>query len=290
MRTLAGRVARRRGIDAGRGASGRAARGGFLFTHRGYSGPAVLDVSHVAVRSRSGREPRRAVGARRLDAAGRARAGAPAGRRARAGDLRRRPRTCPSGSPSARAGGRGARGRPHLRRSCGATNGRRLLRVLTAYPLPWTGDEGYRTGRGDRRRRGARRGAPRPRSRAGACPASTSAARCSTPSARSAATTSAGRGPPDTGGPGRRQAGSSDGGPPGAADRACRASAASRRPGIGQSVGPPARRLNAKRRAGLTWPKILAAPVGVTRTHSGGRAGLIFAFYSHYRPGFEEPA
>src|SRR5262245_4773306 len=28
------------------------ARGGFLFTHQGYSGPAVLDVSHVAVRSR----------------------------------------------------------------------------------------------------------------------------------------------------------------------------------------------------------------------------------------------
>ena len=26
-------------------------RGGFLFTHRGYSGPAVLDVSHLAVRS-----------------------------------------------------------------------------------------------------------------------------------------------------------------------------------------------------------------------------------------------
>jgi predicted flavoprotein YhiN len=29
------------------------ASGGFLFTHNGYSGPAVLDVSHVAVRSRS---------------------------------------------------------------------------------------------------------------------------------------------------------------------------------------------------------------------------------------------
>ncbi len=28
------------------------ARGGFLFTHRGYSGPSVLDVSHVAVRDR----------------------------------------------------------------------------------------------------------------------------------------------------------------------------------------------------------------------------------------------
>jgi predicted Rossmann fold flavoprotein len=29
------------------------ARGGFLFTHRGYSGPSVLDVSHVVVRSRA---------------------------------------------------------------------------------------------------------------------------------------------------------------------------------------------------------------------------------------------
>jgi hypothetical protein len=29
------------------------ARGGFLFTHRGFSGPAVLDVSHVAVRAQS---------------------------------------------------------------------------------------------------------------------------------------------------------------------------------------------------------------------------------------------
>ena len=28
------------------------ATGGFLFTHRGYSGPAVLDISHVAVRAR----------------------------------------------------------------------------------------------------------------------------------------------------------------------------------------------------------------------------------------------
>ena len=30
------------------------ATGGFLFTHHGYSGPVVLDVSHVAVRSRAG--------------------------------------------------------------------------------------------------------------------------------------------------------------------------------------------------------------------------------------------
>jgi predicted Rossmann fold flavoprotein len=32
------------------------ATGGFLFTHHGYSGPAVLDVSHVAVRSRAEQE------------------------------------------------------------------------------------------------------------------------------------------------------------------------------------------------------------------------------------------
>jgi predicted Rossmann fold flavoprotein len=38
-----------RAVDAEREAS---ARGGFLFTHLGYSGPSVLDVSHVLVRSR----------------------------------------------------------------------------------------------------------------------------------------------------------------------------------------------------------------------------------------------
>jgi predicted Rossmann fold flavoprotein len=37
--------------DAARSAS---AQGGFLFTHKGYSGPAVLDVSHVLVRSNGG--------------------------------------------------------------------------------------------------------------------------------------------------------------------------------------------------------------------------------------------
>jgi len=35
------------------------ATGGFLFTHRGYSGPAVLDVSHVAVRSLAENTPAR---------------------------------------------------------------------------------------------------------------------------------------------------------------------------------------------------------------------------------------
>lgn len=41
-------------IEARGGSLGATARDGFLFTHRGYSGPAVLDVSHVATRHREG--------------------------------------------------------------------------------------------------------------------------------------------------------------------------------------------------------------------------------------------
>jgi hypothetical protein len=40
-------------LTARAGAIAATATGGFLFTHSGYSGPAVLDVSHVAVRSRA---------------------------------------------------------------------------------------------------------------------------------------------------------------------------------------------------------------------------------------------
>lgn len=47
-------------ITARAGTRQATATGGFLFTHRGYSGPAVLDVSHVAVRSlEEGGEPAR---------------------------------------------------------------------------------------------------------------------------------------------------------------------------------------------------------------------------------------
>lgn len=43
-------------LEARGGALTARARDGFLFTHRGYSGPAVLDVSHVATRHREGPE------------------------------------------------------------------------------------------------------------------------------------------------------------------------------------------------------------------------------------------
>jgi predicted Rossmann fold flavoprotein len=115
--------------------------GGFLFTHRGYSGPAVLDVSHVAVRSRQfgGTPAVMRVQWTSLDAAAWSdalttgtglvvsmvashlpqrlaaqlleEAAVPLDRRAP--DLRRAERT-------------------------------RLIEHLTSYVLPWTGDEGFK--------------------------------------------------------------------------------------------------------------------------------------------------
>jgi predicted Rossmann fold flavoprotein len=114
------------------------ARGGFLFTHRGYSGPAVLDVSHVPARSGAGaratvhvrwgglteREWHDALGGagrvtaavsrhlpQRLAAQLVAESSVPADRRL--AELRRDERS-------------------------------RLVEHLVRYELPWSGDEGYR--------------------------------------------------------------------------------------------------------------------------------------------------
>lgn len=43
-------------IRSGQGRGAFATRGGFLFTHRGYSGPAVLNASHLVVRARLARQ------------------------------------------------------------------------------------------------------------------------------------------------------------------------------------------------------------------------------------------
>ncbi|HEY5618825.1 MAG TPA: aminoacetone oxidase family FAD-binding enzyme [Vicinamibacterales bacterium] len=126
-----------------RGTSAEAS-GGFLFTHRGYSGPSVLDVSHIAVRSRMrDDDPAHAAVLRiawlakdagewqqelatsaalvvttvarylpqRLAVQLLEEAGVPPDRRA--AELRRDERTA-------------------------------LLDTLTAFVLPWTGDEGYK--------------------------------------------------------------------------------------------------------------------------------------------------
>jgi predicted Rossmann fold flavoprotein len=117
------------------------AQGGFLFTHQGYSGPSVLDVSHIAVRS------------------------------AAAGDARAtiRARWCELGDPEWRQVLIGASGLTvsavarHLPQrlaeqlvdECGIPPDRRaaelrreertrLVDALVSYELPWTGDAGYK--------------------------------------------------------------------------------------------------------------------------------------------------
>jgi len=121
-------------------------RGGFLFTHRGYSGPAVLDIAHLAVRS-SDRESAHALPRQKilvqwtmLDREAWQRELAP--RRASVLSVVR-----------ARMPGRLAEA---LLREAGVPDSRslaelrsderkRLLDALTQYDLPWTGHEGYRT-------------------------------------------------------------------------------------------------------------------------------------------------
>jgi len=130
-------------IEAEAGALRAAASGGFLFTHRGYSGPAVLDISHVAVRSlASGAAPARVVvNWMRRDAAAVERLLAPSGIRTVAGALRGElperlwlalidtAKLWPSRSLS------------QLRRE----ERRRLVDTLVRCELPWSGHEGYKS-------------------------------------------------------------------------------------------------------------------------------------------------
>ncbi len=127
-------------LDAPLGKKKLSVRGGFLFTHRGYSGPAVLDISHVAVRSRLGGGERQPVFVKwtDLDASGWERRllehrGAVAALVAQRLPERLAETLC------AEAGIEGDVSTAHLRRE----QRLELLRLLTRYPLPWTGDEGY---------------------------------------------------------------------------------------------------------------------------------------------------
>jgi len=120
----------------------RVSRGGFLFTHRGYSGPAVLDLSHLAVRSlRTGGDPQPILAQwTELDGAGwgeRLRAGGTA----TVGGVMRRvlPRRL-ADALAAETGVDPERRLAQLRREDRV----RLVEALTRYPLPWTGDEGYK--------------------------------------------------------------------------------------------------------------------------------------------------
>jgi predicted Rossmann fold flavoprotein len=114
--------------------------GGFLFTHRGYSGPAVLNVSHLPVRSTFTAGPRPVVRVRwgELDAEAWERALQSARGpllsllRARLPERLAAQLLRESNLLDADMAG--------LRRE----DRRRLVETLTRYPLPWSGHEGYR--------------------------------------------------------------------------------------------------------------------------------------------------
>jgi len=127
-------------VRAGRRAA--EATGGFLFTHRGYSGPAVLDISHVAVRSRGEQGPPArilarwtALGDQEWTAALR-----PIGTRTAGGALRAQMPERLAIALLEIAGVDPARRLADLRRE----ERRRVIEVLVRGELPWTGDEGYR--------------------------------------------------------------------------------------------------------------------------------------------------
>jgi len=120
--------------DAERSAS---ARGGFLFTHRGYSGPAVLDVSHVLVRS--GRAARLIAQWAALDVDGWERTLRSDGARSVAGVVRGEMPARLADLLVRRAGVDPDSRLSQLRRADRV----RLVEGLARCELPWTGHGGY---------------------------------------------------------------------------------------------------------------------------------------------------
>ena len=134
-------------------ADGRSATasGGFLFTHRGYSGPSVLDVSHVMVRARTAAAPASALPPARLTVRWTAHAEA-------AWDALLRPASGPLGARAVAAVVRAelpdrlaavllaAADVDPTRRLAELTRDerRRLVETLVRAELPWSGDEGYK--------------------------------------------------------------------------------------------------------------------------------------------------
>jgi predicted Rossmann fold flavoprotein len=129
-------------ISARDGARKASSSGGFLFTHRGYSGPSVLDVSHIAVRSRLEADggARLTVEWTSLDQADWERALRPSGTRTVAGVLRRELPERLADTLADLAGVQPERPLAQLRRE----ERLRLIGVLLGTELPWSGDEGYR--------------------------------------------------------------------------------------------------------------------------------------------------
>ena len=118
------------------------ATGGFLFTHRGYSGPAALDVSHVVARSSQAPESRASITVRwtGLGDAEWENALRPQGTRTVIGALRAELPERLAEVLVAFARVDRSRLLSELRRD----ERLRLIETLVRGTLPWTGDEGYR--------------------------------------------------------------------------------------------------------------------------------------------------
>jgi predicted Rossmann fold flavoprotein len=117
------------------------AQGGFLFTHRGYSGPSILDVSHAAVRSAAAGNGRATVRVRWCSI------GAEQWERELTGGSGRIVSIVSRHLPERLAAQLTAEaGLPLERRSAELRREERIRLVenLVRYELPWTGDEGYR--------------------------------------------------------------------------------------------------------------------------------------------------
>ena len=117
------------------------ATGGFLFTHRGYSGPSVLDVSHVVVRARAEHEKATiTVRWSSLDDAQWEARLRPQGTRSALGAIRAELPDRLASALLAQAEVDPARSLAELTRD----ERRRIVETLTRGVLPWTGDEGYK--------------------------------------------------------------------------------------------------------------------------------------------------
>ena len=125
--------------SAGRSAT---ATGGFLFTHHGYSGPSVLDVSHVVVRARAEQVSGATITVRwtKLDDAQWEALLKPHGARTALGALRAELPDRLASALLAQAGVDPARSLAELTRE----ERRGIVETLCRGVLPWTGDEGYR--------------------------------------------------------------------------------------------------------------------------------------------------
>jgi predicted Rossmann fold flavoprotein len=126
-------------VQAGR--AHHATEGGFLFTHRGYSGPAVLDISHHAVLARMHRRPQVVRVQWTEHDAGALDAMLREGGSAQVGTLMRRilpTRLADVLMAEAKVDAQTSLAK--LRRE----ERQALVDTVTRYSLPWTGDEGYR--------------------------------------------------------------------------------------------------------------------------------------------------